>query len=325
MTPAMMLAIARHHQRKAEQSRAVGFFQEVQRELRKNRQTVIVAAGGGGRNDGSAVWGSITGTLSNQADLQGALDAKVTSGGALGTPSSGTLTNCTGLPTAGLVDDAVTYAKMQNISATSRILGRKTAAAGDTEECTLSDILDFVGSAAQGDILYRGSSAWARLAAGTSGYVLKTQGASANPAWTDWVGAESGESVLGSTFTITGSAGTYQNTGLSITLPSAGTYLITASIRGVVQVSAGVPAYIVSRLYNVTDSAAVTNSERFVCLIHTTGQQSQNTCGIGVLLTVAASKTIRLEAFRSGGTTYTQSGILSNTDGRTTLGYVRIY
>jgi hypothetical protein len=31
---------------------------------------------------------------------------------ALGTPSSGTLTNCTGLPEAGLVDDAVTLAKM---------------------------------------------------------------------------------------------------------------------------------------------------------------------------------------------------------------------
>jgi hypothetical protein len=31
---------------------------------------------------------------------------------ALGTPSSGVLTNCTGLPTAGLVDDAVTLAKM---------------------------------------------------------------------------------------------------------------------------------------------------------------------------------------------------------------------
>jgi len=36
----------------------------------------------------------------------------VASGGALGTPSSGTLTNCTGLPTNGLVDDAVTLAKM---------------------------------------------------------------------------------------------------------------------------------------------------------------------------------------------------------------------
>jgi hypothetical protein len=77
----------------------------------------------------------------------------------------------------------VTYAKMQNVSATSRILGRKTAAAGSTEECTLSDVLDFVGSAAQGDILYRGASTWTRLAAGSSGAFLQTQGTGANPQW----------------------------------------------------------------------------------------------------------------------------------------------
>ena len=55
---------------------------------------------------------------------------------ALGTPASGVLTNVTGLPTAGLVDDAVTYAKMQNVSATARLLGRNTAGAGDVEEIT---------------------------------------------------------------------------------------------------------------------------------------------------------------------------------------------
>lgn len=82
-------------------------------------------------------------------------------------------------------NDVVTYAKMQNVSATSRILGRKTASAGDTEECTLSEVLDFIGSAAQGDILYRGSSGWARLGAGTSGQYLKTQGSAANPVWAD--------------------------------------------------------------------------------------------------------------------------------------------
>ena len=56
------------------------------------------------------------------------------SGGALGTPSSGVMTNVTGLTTAGLVDDAVTYAKIQNVSATDRVLGRTTAGAGDIEE-----------------------------------------------------------------------------------------------------------------------------------------------------------------------------------------------
>lgn len=85
--------------------------------------------------------------------------------------------------TAKIADDAVTYAKLQNVSATSRILGRKTASAGDPEECTLSEVLDFIGSAAQGDILYRGASGWAQLGAGTSGQLLKTNGTGANPAW----------------------------------------------------------------------------------------------------------------------------------------------
>jgi hypothetical protein len=82
-----------------------------------------------------------------------------------------------------VIDDSITYAKMQNVSATSRSLCRKTAGAGDTEECTLSELLDFVGSAAQGDVLYRGAATWTRLGAGTSGHFLQTQGAGANPQW----------------------------------------------------------------------------------------------------------------------------------------------
>jgi hypothetical protein len=85
--------------------------------------------------------------------------------------------------TAKILNDAVTYAKMQNASAASRILARKTSGPGDWEECTLSEILDFIASAAQGDILYRGASSWARLGAGTSGQFLKTLGTGANPAW----------------------------------------------------------------------------------------------------------------------------------------------
>lgn len=80
-------------------------------------------------------------------------------------------------------NDLWTYAKLQNVSATARILGRKTASAGDVEECTLSDILDFLGSAAQGDILYRGASGWAYLPPDTNGYVLTTHGAAADPTW----------------------------------------------------------------------------------------------------------------------------------------------
>ena len=47
-----------------------------------------------------------------------------------------------------------------------------------------ADLLN-IGSTAQGDLYYNSGSAIARLAAGTSGQFLKTQGASANPVWGD--------------------------------------------------------------------------------------------------------------------------------------------
>lgn len=70
--------------------------------------------------------------------------------------------------------------------AASRIFGRK--ASGDIDDMTLTETLDLVGSAAQGDILYRNGSAWTRLGAGTSGQFLKTLGAGANPAWASAAG-----------------------------------------------------------------------------------------------------------------------------------------
>ena len=71
------------------------------------------------------------------------------------------------------------------VSATSRVLGRKTSGAGASEELTLSEVLDFIGSAAQGDILYRGASTWQRLAATASAtrHIL-TSASSGAPAWT---------------------------------------------------------------------------------------------------------------------------------------------
>ena len=78
---------------------------------------------------------------------------------------------------------ALTWKKLKydEVSATSRILGRKTAGAGAIEELTLSEVLDFIGSAAEGDILYRGASAWARLGKGSDGQVLTL--ASGLPSW----------------------------------------------------------------------------------------------------------------------------------------------
>jgi hypothetical protein len=96
---------------------------------------------------------------------------------------TGDVTNTAGSLALTIANAAVTYAKIQNVSATSRILGNSSGVAGPVQELTLSQTLDFVGGAVQGDVLYRDAATWSRLAAGTSGQVLQTQGPSANPIW----------------------------------------------------------------------------------------------------------------------------------------------
>lgn len=88
-----------------------------------------------------------------------------------------------GVATAHIASSAVNYSKIQDVAATSRLLGRKSANAGPVEECTLSEALDFVGSAARGDLLYRGATGWTRLAAGTAGMFLYTGGPTGDPYW----------------------------------------------------------------------------------------------------------------------------------------------
>lgn len=62
-----------------------------------------------------------------------------------------------------VIDDAtITYAKIQNVTATSRVLARKTAGAGVIEEVLASDVLDFISST-NGAILCRRGGFWAPL------------------------------------------------------------------------------------------------------------------------------------------------------------------
>jgi hypothetical protein len=57
-----------------------------------------------------------------------------------------TYTDATPELTADVIDDSITYAKLQNVSATDRLLGRDTAAAGNVEELTVSGGVEFTGS-----------------------------------------------------------------------------------------------------------------------------------------------------------------------------------
>jgi len=109
----------------------------VQQTLANGATTTILVGGGA---SALPVWTTATGT---GAPVRATSPTLVTP--LLGTPTSVTLTNATGLPTAGLLDDAVTYAKIQNVT-TARLLGRATAGSGDTEEITLGTNLSFTGT-----------------------------------------------------------------------------------------------------------------------------------------------------------------------------------
>ena len=77
-----------------------------------------------------------------------------------------------------IANDAVTYAKMQNVSATDKVLGRSTAGAGNVEEiaCTAAgrDLLDDANAAAQRTTLGLGTAAVANIGVGGGDLVTVT-------------------------------------------------------------------------------------------------------------------------------------------------------
>lgn len=142
----------------------------------------------------------------------------------------------------------------------------------------------------------------------------------------DWITASTDSTTLTSSHTITSSAGTYEDTGLTLTLPAAGTYLMTASVRGELQCSAGSAFWLSVRLYNQTDGAAVTDSERIVVGGTSTGFYYLNGSSSTWEVTVAASKEIRLQVKRdgSGGPTYTVSFVGGDAQGKSNLTYTQV-
>ena len=123
-------------------------------------------------------------------------------------------------------NDAVTYAKIQNVT-NSRILGRATAGAGDVEELTESQLLDFISST-RGVVLYRGASGWAALSPGTSGYVLKSNGAGADPSYAA-VALTSEMVQLAADVTLP-TSNTWVQACETVSAYGQGTYLLTATI-----------------------------------------------------------------------------------------------
>ena len=88
--------------------------------------------------------------------------------------------------TTGDADRTLTLGADSSISGTAYVSGGTDVAIADggTGASTAAAGFDALApTTTQGDIIYRGASSNSRLAAGTSGQFLQTQGAGANPAW----------------------------------------------------------------------------------------------------------------------------------------------
>lgn len=143
-----------------------------------------VATGISGLGSGVA---TLLATFSS-ANLRAALTDEVGTGaayfvgGALGTPASGTGTNLTGIPIAGLT------------GSTSTALGVGSLEVGHASDTTISrGAAGFVAvegnrvpspaSQVAGDILYRGTTEWERLPKGTAGQALVMNAGATAPEW----------------------------------------------------------------------------------------------------------------------------------------------
>ena len=140
--------------------------------------TGIIASTYGGTGNGFTKFTGPT-TAERTFTLPDASATLLYSGGALGTPSGGTLTNASGLPSAGIT------------MSTARLLGRTTASSGAAEEITVGSGLSLSagtltatgGSVAIGDVTGLGTNVATALAVnvGTAGAPVVLNGAGGTP------------------------------------------------------------------------------------------------------------------------------------------------
>jgi hypothetical protein len=228
---------------------------------------------------GTPAWADITGkpsvfppdahtqAISTITGLQTELDAKLNSATAastyapLASPTfTGTITgNGSGLtalnasnissgiiPLARTFQSGVAAASYTTPNITVDIYGRVTSITSRTA----TQIIDTIGST-QGQVLFRGASAWTALAPGTNGQVLTSGGAGANPTWTTVSG---GGLTIGSTAITGGTSGRVLMSGTTVSeQATTGTGdIVRASSPTLVTPSLGTPSGV-----NLTNGTAL--------------------------------------------------------------------
>ena len=127
---------------------------------------------------------------------------------------------------------------------------------------------------------------------------------------------ESVEALLGADFTT--SSASFVDSGLKVTLPAIGKWLVMAQLRGSTGASGQYPKF---RFYNQTTAAAISNTERIGVFTYSGVPDAQATCPIMQVVTTASiNNIIRVEVLASAGTVK----LLSNTAGYSHLLALRI-
>jgi hypothetical protein len=80
-------------------------------------------------------------------------------------------------------DGAAILAAATSFVATAKVLGRKTTGAGAGEECSLSELIDLLGTAEIGDIIERGASTWSLVHHGVANQLYKCGGHGVANSW----------------------------------------------------------------------------------------------------------------------------------------------
>ena len=129
--------------------------------------------------------GSLKLTALTASGLTTSLGFKDTTSGHASLPvyydSTGTLQP--GSASGGVSFSTSTGALTLSTIASGDVLANTSGSTGAPVATTASALLDNAAGSTQGDVLYRGASGWAALAPGSSGQVLSSGGASANPSW----------------------------------------------------------------------------------------------------------------------------------------------
>jgi hypothetical protein len=268
--------------------------------------TTISSDGGGGGGGGAPDTANYIIQTTNASLPQAQVLADLVDGIVKNTTGTGELS----IATAGTdyVAPGLANTSGLTVSTTARLLGRSSIGAGAIEEIPVSTALDLVGST-QGSILYRGASAWTALTPGTSGQVLRSNGAAANPSWTS---ASSGD-VVGPASALDNAIARYDTTtgkllqGSTVTISDGGAVNIPAGITFGVNVvtgnhtvlsTDGTVVYTGAGTHTITLVSAASNTGRVIWLKNNgTGAVTIDATGLGQLVpSTGAVDTISLAA-----------------------------